>query len=94
VTKSVSPDLYEKYKQVILEMSPAIQEYRRTTMIRQNSCLSDLEIAERLGLSVEEVAEIRCIAEVDLVPLERWIDSDNWKQAKTGYASVKQKGED
>ncbi len=68
MTKLVSSDIYEAYKQIILEMSPAIQVYKGTILIRDNSSLTDLEIAERLGLPVELVTEIRCIAEIDLVP--------------------------
>ena len=69
MTKLVSTEIYEAYKQIILEMSPAIQVYNGATLIRDESSLTDLEIAERLGLPVELVTEIRCIAEIDLAPL-------------------------
>ena len=78
--KYVSPELYEKYKRQILEMSPAIQYYEGTMAQRESSSLSDQEIADRLGLDVDEVTEIRCIAEVDLLPADSWINSDNWKR--------------
>ena len=91
MAKSVSPDLYERYEQLILEMSLAIQMYRGTALIRKDSYLSDLEIAERLGLPVEDVPEIRCIAEIDLVPPERWMASDDWKRVKARHALVKRK---
>ena len=80
MAKYVSPELYNKYKHQILEMSPAIQYYEGTTAIRESSCLSDQEIADRLGLDVEDVTEIRCIAEIDLLPADAWIKSDNWKR--------------
>lgn len=78
--KSVSIELYEQYKTEILEMSLAVQRYEGTTMVREESGLSDREIAERLGLEVDDVTEIRCIAEVDLIPPETWIESERWKR--------------
>ena len=78
--KYVSPDFYHKYKHQVLEMSPAIQYYEGTTAQRESSSLSDQEIADRLGLDVDDVTEIRCIAEVDLLPADTWIKSDNWKR--------------
>ena len=80
MSKDVSPELYHKYKHQILEMSPAIQYYEGTRMKRESSSLSDREIAEKLGLDVDDVTEIRCIAEIDLLPPDIWIQSDNWKR--------------
>lgn len=80
MAKYVSPELYNKYKYQVLEMSPAIQYYEGTTRLRESSSLSDQEIADRLGLDKEDVTEIRCIAEIDLLPPDIWIQSDNWKQ--------------
>jgi len=82
VAKYVSPELYNKYKHQVLEMSPAIQYYEGTTLIRESSCLTDREIADRLGLAVDEVTEIRCIAEIDLLPADTWLRSANWKREK------------
>lgn len=82
MSKYVSPELYHKYKHQVLEMSPAIQYYEGTTMQRESSCLTDQEIAERLGLDVEDVTEIRCIAEIDLLPADAWLKSENWKREK------------
>jgi DNA-directed RNA polymerase specialized sigma subunit len=82
VSKYVSPELYNKYKQQVLEMSPAIQYYEGTTLVRKSSCLTDREIAERLGLDVEDVTEIRCIAEIDLLPADSWLKSERDKQEK------------
>ncbi len=83
MVKYVSPELYHQYKQQVLEMSPAIQYYEGTTVVRESSSLSDEEIADRLGLDVEDVTEIRCIAELDLLPADAWMKAANWKQAKT-----------
>ena len=82
MSKHVSPELYNKYKRRILEMSPAIQYYEGRVARRQSSSLSDREIADRLGLDVDDVTEIRCIAEVDLLPADTWIQSANWKREK------------
>ena len=82
MAKYVSPELYNKYKHQVLEMSPAIQYYEGTTLIRESSCLTDQEIADRLGLAVDEVTEIRCIAEIDLLPADTWLRSANWKREK------------
>jgi hypothetical protein len=81
--KYVSPELYEKYKNRILEMSPAIQRYEGTRLQRDASCLTDQEIADRLGLDVEDVTEIRCIAELETLPADAWVQSANWKREKT-----------
>ena len=80
--KYVSTELYHKYKYQVLEMSPAIQYYQGTVVQRESSSLSDLEIADKLGLDVEDVTEIRCIAEIDLAPENAWIEADNWKRDK------------
>ena len=78
MAKYVSPELYHKYKHQVLEMSPAIQYYEGTTLLRESSCLSDQEIADKLGLDVDDVTEIRCIAELDLLPDDAWLKSENW----------------
>ena len=80
MAKYISPELYHKYKHQVLEMGLAIQYYEGTTAIRESSSLSDQEIADRLGLDVNDVIEIRCIAEIDLLPADAWIKSDNWKR--------------
>jgi hypothetical protein len=80
--KYVSPELYNKYKEQVLAMSLAIQDYAGLKHVRETRCLSDIEIAERLGLSREDVTEIRLIAEVDLLPVDAWRASDNEKRRK------------
>lgn len=82
MSKYVSPELYHKYKHQVLEMSLAIQYYEGTTAVRKSSSLSDQEIADRLGLDVDDVTEIRCIAEIDLLPADAWIEADHWKWEK------------
>ena len=86
MSKYVSPELYHKYKHRVLEMSPAIQYYEGTTLQRGSSSLSDQEIADRLELDVADVTEIRCIAEIDLLPANTWLKSANWKREKARNA--------
>jgi len=80
MSRCISPKLYHKYKNQVLEMSPAIQYYEGTTVLRESSSLSDKEIADKLGLDVDDVTEIRCMAEIALLPADTWIKSDNWKR--------------
>jgi hypothetical protein len=82
MSRYVSPELYNKYKHQVLEMSPAIQCYEGTEARRESSSLTDQEIADRLGLHVEDVTEIRCIAELELLPADTWLQSANWKRQK------------
>ncbi|MFQ5849870.1 MAG: hypothetical protein ACE5JU_04690 [Candidatus Binatia bacterium] len=80
--KYVSPELYHRYKHKVLEMSLAIQYYEGTEARRDSSSLSDREIADRLGLDIEDVMEIRCIAELELLPADTWVQSANWKRER------------
>ena len=88
MARFVSPELYHKYKHQVLELSPAIQYYEGTTLKRESSCLTDQEIADRLGLDVDEVTEIRCIAEIDLLPADAWLKAHDWLRDKARRASV------
>ena len=90
--KYISPELYNKYKHQVLEMSLAIQYYEGTVAKRESSSLSDQEIADRLGLDVADVTEIRCIAEVDLLPADSWIQSADWKREKARKSFEKRRG--
>jgi len=80
--KYISPNVYNKYKQQVLDMSLAVQSYIGLEQQRESSCLSDKEIAQKLGLSVAEVAEIRTIAQNDLLPANAWIEADEEKRRK------------
>ena len=82
MAKYVSPELYNKYKQQVLDMSLAVQNYIGIEQQRDSSCLTDKEIAEKLGLSVDDVREIRTIAWNDLHTADAWIESDNEKRRK------------
>ena len=90
--KYVSPELYNKYKHQILEMSLAIQYYEGTMARRESSSLSDQEIADRLRLDVDDVTEIRCIAESELLPADAWLQSAKWQQEAALKVFKKQPG--
>lgn len=44
--------------------------------------MSDEEIAARLGLAVAEVVEIRCVAELDRVRLEDYLEAETIKERR------------
>ncbi|MCZ6613410.1 MAG: hypothetical protein O6762_01870, partial [Thaumarchaeota archaeon] len=67
----VTPEMYKKYKEKILGLSNAIQEGQRGLSVR--------EIADKLGLKLEDVKEILSIAEKD-VPLSWYEDAERFKE--------------
>jgi len=75
--KFVSMDLYQQYKQDVWRLTNAGQ---RLEPGRPQRGLTDQEIAAELGLAVEDVTEIRCIAENEMIPLEAYLDADKIKQ--------------
>ena len=79
---SISPELYYQYKDLVLAYSLANQRYRGTKVDRTSSCLTDKEIAERLGLEEKDVTEIRCVAEVDTTPLEAYAEAESFKNER------------
>lgn len=86
MTYFVDPRLYEKYKTEIFNLSLAIQKYTGTKQDRKEQCLSDEEIADKLNLNIEDVQEIRCIAELDMLTLLDYEKAEKFKnrnQART-----------
>jgi len=77
---AVSPELYRKHKDAILQLSLAIQNYDGKNYTPQP--LTDEEIAKKLGITVKEVREIRCIAEVDVFPSNIWMEADIFKNER------------
>lgn len=71
----ISPELYKKYKAVVLEYSNAVHDSRQRG-------LTAAEIAERIGLAEWEVREILAVAEKDL-PLAWWPEADEFKKRST-----------
>lgn len=80
----VSPQLYRQYKDAVLELSLAVQEYTGTVQNTKTRCLSDRQIAERLRLEERDVAEIRCIAETDVLTLGDYAEAERFKQERCG----------
>ena len=77
----ISPDLYNKYKEIVLGYTNALQRREGEIPVRR---FTDKEIAEKIGLTEGEVREIRCIAERDLHPIERWLEAWDFKQERCG----------
>jgi len=79
----VDPELYERYRAEIVQLSNSHQRNRNEFLdadVRERG-LSDAEIAERLGLDVRDVTEIRVIAEHDEYPIEEYEASARFKDA-------------
>jgi DNA-directed RNA polymerase sigma subunit (sigma70/sigma32) len=75
----VAMDLYERYKDEVWKMTNAKQ---RLESGKKHRGLTDKEIALKLGLTVEEVIEIRCIAEREKTPLEAYLNADDTKEKR------------
>ncbi|MEK0325318.1 MAG: hypothetical protein QQN63_06400 [Nitrosopumilus sp.] len=69
----VTPEMYKKYKEKVLGLSNAIQEGERGLSVR--------EIADKLGLKLEDVKEILSVAEKD-VPLSWYEDAERFKEER------------
>jgi len=72
-------DLYNRYKDEIWKLTNAKQRFEPQISHRG---LTDREIASQLGLTVAEVTEIRCIAENEMVSLEKYLDADDTKEQR------------
>lgn len=71
----VSKELYEKNKDGVIRLSLNLQRAQGEKNWPQ--CLTDAQIAQKLGLGERDVREIRCIAEIDL------LESDSWEKAQS-----------
>ena len=71
---TVSPEMYRRFKDQILELSNSFQRdiNEHLPPAQRRRGLSDREIAERLGLEERVVTEIRCVAERDCYGLDEW----------------------
>lgn len=81
---SISPDLYNEFKDRVLALTNARQRYEPEKRLRG---LTDAEIAERLGITPADATEIRCIAEVDLADAARYFEADGWKEGRRAQNS-------
>jgi len=70
----VDPATYRKYKDQVLELSHAVQVNSQEQLPagKRQPCLSDSQIADRLGIEERVVCEIRCVAERDKYPLDEF----------------------
>jgi len=75
----VSMDLYKRHKEDVWKLRNAKQ---RLEPGKAHRGLTDQEIASRLGLTVEEVIEIRCIAENEKIPVEAYTDAEYTKEKR------------
>ena len=86
MSKFVSIELYEQYKNQVWDLSLAVQTMG-VGSDQSNLCLTDAEIGERLGLETHVVTEIRCIAESDLIPMKDYFDAGEVKEVR--FKSIK-----
>ena len=77
--KFINPDLYNRYKDEVWKLTNARQRYEPGKAQRG---LTDREIAEQLGLKVEEVTEILSIAEKENISLEKYLEADDTKEQR------------
>ncbi len=79
----VDPELYARYRDEIVRLSTShqvdINEFLPDDVRKRG--LSDAEIAERLGLDVRDVTEIRVVAEHDEYGIEEYEASARFKDA-------------
>ena len=87
----VDPETYEKYKDEILELSHAVQVnfHEHLPAEKRQPGFSDNQIAEKLGLELRVVREIRCVAERDKYPLEEFEEAIRFKEKACRDYSVK-----
>lgn len=95
----VEPEVYEKYKDQVLELSDSIQVniHEQLPREKRRTPLSDEQIASRLGLETRVVREIRCVAERDKYDLGEFERAIEFKQSacadysKKGMSAVMKK---
>lgn len=81
MTSAVSKELYLEYKDRVLHMTTARQTMQGQQMV---GVFSDRQIAASLGLSEEQVREIRCLAEMDAIDINWFPEAEAFKQARAG----------
>lgn len=82
----VSMELYHQYKEKVWSLTNARQRLEPGKALRG---LTDREIASQLGLAVEDIIEIRCIAENEMIPLEAYLDADKIKEERFQTVNAK-----
>ena len=92
----VEPEVYKKYKDQVLALSQSIQVnyVEHLPPDKRQPGYSDEQIAEKLGLDVRLVREIRCVGERDFYGIEEWEKATEFKErqcrayAERGVASA------
>ena len=79
MSQFVPMNLYERYRDAVWDLTNARQRYEPG---RKHRGLTDEEIASKLGLTVEDTAEIRCIAEIEKTPLKAYLDAEGIKEER------------
>jgi hypothetical protein len=85
----VDPETYYKYKDQVLALSNSIQVNINEHLPpgQRQRCLSDKEIAEKLGLEEHVAREIRVVAERDYYSIDEWDEAIRFKdEACRGFA--------
>jgi putative NIF3 family GTP cyclohydrolase 1 type 2 len=87
----VDPETYKQYKDEILEMSHAVQInfQEHLPADKRQPGFSDQQIAEKLGLELKVVREIRCVAERDKYSLDEFEEAIRFKEKACRDYSVK-----
>ena len=87
----VDPDTYNKYKDEVLELSHAVQVnfQEQLPADKRQPGLSDKQIAEKLGLELQVVREIRCVAERDKYSLDEFEEAIRFKEKACRDYSVR-----
>ncbi len=75
----VTRELYLKHKDQVLAMATARQRMEGQKMVGTST---DREIAGRLGLSEDQVREIRCLAEMESIDLNWYPEAEEFKKAR------------
>jgi hypothetical protein len=87
----VDPETYEKYKDEILDLSHAVQInfQEQLPAEKRRPGFSDEQIAEKLGLELQVVREIRCVAERDKYSLDEFEEAIRFKEKACRDYSVR-----
>lgn len=81
MSSEISAELYKKYQDQVLSLSTARQKMEGQKTV---PALTDREIAHKLGLSEEQVREIRCLAEMDGIDTGWYAEAEEFKRVRAG----------
>ncbi|MDP2727468.1 MAG: hypothetical protein Q8P59_07970 [Dehalococcoidia bacterium] len=81
MSNAVSAELYRKYKDQVLSLTTAHQRMEGQAMV---GTISDRDIARKLGLSEEQVRDIRCLAEMEGIDMDWYPEAEEFKRVRAG----------